>query len=73
MKKYCKSCEQEVKGNKKFSWVIFILGFLTFGILSALYVIYYLIFKRSNKCPICGTKTMSLRKHKRQEQKNENI
>jgi hypothetical protein len=71
--KYCKSCEQPVKGTKKFSWIIFLLGLLTFGIGSLLYVIYYVVVKNKNKCPMCGTKTISMRKHKRMVKKNENI
>ena len=55
--RYCKECERKVKGTKKFSWVIFLLGLLTFGTLSILYLIYYILAKRATKCPICGVKT----------------
>jgi len=54
--KYCKYCKRKVKGTKKFSWLIFILGLLTCGVVSVVYLIWYM-FKRSNKCPICGAKT----------------
>lgn len=69
MKKYCKSCEKEVKGTKKFSWLIFLLGLCTLGIVSVLYLLYYIIIKNKNKCPICGLKTISMRKHRRIQKK----
>ena len=55
--RYCRGCERKVKGTKKFSWAIFLLGLLTFGTLSILYLIYYILAKRATKCPICGVKT----------------
>jgi len=64
--KYCTACQRPVKGVKsKFSWAIFLLGLLTFGILSILYTIYYLVFKKNNKCSVCQLKTISMRKAKR--------
>jgi predicted nucleic acid-binding Zn ribbon protein len=50
--KYCKNCQQEVKGQKKFNWIIFILGLLCFGVGGIVYLIYYGL-KRKH-CPICG-------------------
>jgi len=54
--RFCTYCKREVKGTKKFNWIIFILGLITFGVVSIAYLIYYLL-KRSTKCPICGGKT----------------
>jgi len=55
--RYCKNCKQKVKPIKKFSWLIFILGLLAFGVGALLYLIYYYIIKKSTRCPICGVKT----------------
>ena len=54
--RYCKYCKREVKGTKKFNWIIFILGLLLFGVPGLIYLLWYMI-KRSTKCPICGGKT----------------
>ena len=53
--KYCKSCQREVKPVKKFSWPIFILGALLFGVGAIVYLLYYWLLK-SKQCPICGRK-----------------
>ncbi len=55
--KYCSLCQRYVEPQKKFSWAIFLLGFLTLGIISVIYLVYYLIFASKKYCPICkGTK-----------------
>ena len=65
-KKYCIGCNREVKGTKsKFNWIIFILGLLSLGVISVVYVLYYWLFKRKNKCSICGMKTISIKKAKK--------
>ena len=50
--KYCGNCKQLVTPTKKFSWAVFLLGLLTLGIISVIYIIYYLAFKK-RVCPMC--------------------
>ena len=57
--RYCTECARKVEGTKKFSWAIFLLGLITFGTVSFLYLIYYLLVKKATKCPICGVETYS--------------
>ena len=57
MGRYCPYCKRLVEPVKKFNWAIFLLGFLTVGIVSVIYLIYYLL-KRPTKCPICGAETV---------------
>lgn len=47
--KYCSACGRHVRAEKRFSlgWCIFTGG---------LYLPYYLLFKKKDSCPICGTK-----------------
>ena len=45
--KYCVHCQRNVKPEKKFSWVAFILC------LGVFYLPYYFVFKRK-QCPICA-------------------
>lgn len=52
---YCSLCEKRVPATKKFSWPMFLLFCLT-GIGGIVYLIWYFIMKKKNKCPICGNK-----------------
>ena len=45
--KYCVHCQRNVKPEKKFSWVAFLL------LLGVFYLPYHLIFKKK-QCPICA-------------------
>ena len=56
--KYCTACERNVSPKKKFNWVIFVLGLLSAGIISTLYVIYYFLFQK-RQCPICYGKSFT--------------
>lgn len=51
--RFCNLCDRNIAPRKKFNWTIFLLGFLTFGIISTIYLIYFIV-KPSNSCPICG-------------------
>lgn len=51
--RFCNLCDRNVAPRKKFNWTIPILGLLTFGIISIMYLIYY-VLKPANACPICG-------------------
>lgn len=55
--KYCTLCKRYVEPTKKFNWAIFLLGLLTFGTISVIYLLYYLFFAKK-VCPICGTKQL---------------
>jgi len=57
MPRYCPYCKRLVEPQKKFNWAIFLLGLLTVGIISFIYLIYYLL-KTPTKCPICGAETV---------------
>lgn len=62
MKKYCTDCVRNITPVKHFSWGTVILTlFLTAGILTVAYLIYY-AFQRRDVCPIC--KGMDLEKAK---------
>jgi hypothetical protein len=52
--KYCSNCGKNVQPVKsRWSWLAFILWLPTAGIF---YVIYHLLLKPKNRCPICGLK-----------------
>ena len=55
---YCGMCERQVVGKKKFSWILFILGVLLFGVGAFIYLVYYFFFQ-AKKCPICNNKVAS--------------
>ncbi len=57
--KYCTLCKRYVEPTKKFNWAIFLLGLLTFGIVSVIYLLYYLFIAKKAFCPICGTKQLT--------------
>jgi uncharacterized membrane protein len=62
--RFCNLCERNVGAQKKFNWTIFLLGVLTFGIISTMYLIYY-ILKSSDICPICGNTKLSSAKYQK--------
>lgn len=51
--RYCNNCQQLVAPLKHFNWAVFLLGFLTLGIISFLYLIWYLI--KGGTCPVCNS------------------
>ena len=53
--KTCKHCESVTKGEKKFNWLMFILGLVAFGIGGAIYLLYYWLFA-PKYCTVCGGK-----------------
>lgn len=57
--RYCTLCQRYIDPTKKWSWAIFLLGFLTAGIVSLIYLIYYLIFAKKKYCPICKSKRIT--------------
>lgn len=52
---YCPLCERNVQLKKHFSWPIFLLGLLLFGVGAVVYILWYII-KPGDACPICGGK-----------------
>lgn len=58
----CNSCGKDVMPTKKFNWFIFILGFVTFGIISFIYLIYYMT-KDNKVCPVCGDNVYGEKKY----------
>lgn len=51
--RYCTNCQQFVAPLQHFNWAVFLLGFLTLGIISFLYLIWYLI--KGGTCPVCNS------------------
>jgi rRNA maturation endonuclease Nob1 len=63
-KRFCTSCNQNVKGAKrKFSWFAFIIC------LGIFYLPYHWFIKRKIFCPMCGLKTKRKRKENDQKDK----
>lgn len=61
--RYCKHCGRLVKGVKKpFNGPLCLLGLLTLGAWSIIYILFHLIFKRKRYCSMCGLKTISGKK-----------
>jgi len=58
MKKHCNDCKRNITPVKKFNWGWFLGGLLTFGIISTLYLIYFIV-KGKNVCPICNGKDLA--------------
>ena len=53
--RYCNNCERMVEPLKRFNWAVFILGlFFTLGIVSIIYLIYYLY--KEGSCPMCNAR-----------------
>jgi hypothetical protein len=50
---YCPACKRNIGAKKVFSWTWFLLGLLTYGVFSALYLVWY-VLKSSDACSICG-------------------
>ena len=54
--KYCTTCGQNVRPVKSpWSWLAFACWIPTAGIG---YIVYHLMLKPRNRCPICGLKTL---------------
>jgi hypothetical protein len=51
--RFCNLCDRNVAPKKKFNWSIFLVGLLTFGIVSTMYLIYFIV-KPADACPMCG-------------------
>ena len=49
----CSNCGKAVQPTKKFSWVLFIILLLLFGVPGLIYLIYYWS-KTAKLCPACG-------------------
>jgi len=57
--KYCNNCQRWIEPIKRFNWAVFLLGlFLTLGIVSWGYVIYY--FFMGGRCPICNSQNWGI-------------
>lgn len=56
---YCNLCKRYIEPKKKFNWIIFLLGILTFGVVSIGYTLYYLFLQKADRCPICNTKNLN--------------
>jgi len=55
---FCELCDRPITPVKsKFSWAWFIL-FCFSGIGGIIYIIYHILFKKKNRCPLCGTKKL---------------
>lgn len=50
--KYCNLCVRNVTATKRFNWTIALIGLLTFGFVTFIYLCYY-IAKSGDTCPIC--------------------
>ena len=51
--KYCLNCKKNVRPEKKFSIVWFVIWLLFWGVGCLVYLLYYAIMKYANLCPIC--------------------
>lgn len=58
--RYCTLCKRYIDPTKKFNSAIFLLGLLTFGVVSVIYLLYYLIFAKKKYCPLCKTDRLNI-------------
>lgn len=59
--RFCNLCDRNVSPIKRFNWTIFLIGFLSFGIISFFYLCHF-IAKGGDTCPICKNRKLQAEK-----------
>lgn len=55
--RFCNLCNRNINPIKRFNWTIFLIGLLSAGIISFMYLCFF-IAKGGDTCPICKNRKL---------------